>query len=348
MQATVTASDSAKMGMFGSFGIKMSERLNGIQVFSGEGWGGKYLIYALIIGVIIAVGVLIADNFYPFLPANPMGGPSAAARAGKVFWKSTEDNAENLIVPVKDSPTKRPANYSVSVQIVITDSRTPGIGRFRHVLHRGSNPCGITATTPGPSGHAGIQPSDLPDTEPTYKQNGLPALMNPGLFLDRYKNDLHVFVHTKGQEDHSEALWLESLTIEDLPLNTPLTIGVICNGKILEVYMNCRLYSTLMLKGTPYMPKNDNQWFGRYCANPMFGSVQNLTLWADSLSLNDYVQMCTNPKFDTSKAPKPCAGSGGDSCPDTSLFGSLDALVQGNASDSQKKAVVASAATALL
>jgi len=133
--------------------------------------------------------------------------------------------------------------------------------------------------------------------------------MNPGLFLDKYKNDLHVFVHTKGKENDMEVLWLESLTVEDLPLATPITLGVVCNGKTVEVYVNCRLYSTLLLKGMPYLPKADNQWFGRYCAFPMSGLVKNLTLWSGALGSSDYIQMCRGASFDKNDLPSTCSSA---------------------------------------
>jgi hypothetical protein len=242
---------------------------------------------------------------------NPISGPSAAARAGKVFWTSGND-AENLIVPASASPTVVAGTYTMSVQLMIGDSRTPGLGRFRHILHRGSNPCGLSlgdGSKAGPTGHSGIQINDLGDdakADPQYVATGLPAIMNPGLFLDKYKNDLHVFVHTKGKEDDMEVLWLESLTIEDLPLSTPITLGVICNGRTVEVYVNCRLYSTLMLRGVPYLPKADNQWFGRYCAFPMLGLVKNLELWSTALGSSDYIQMCRGAAFDKSQLPSSC------------------------------------------
>lgn len=267
--------------------------------------GLKYVIYALCLGIAIATVIMVLDNFYPFLPVNPLSGPSAAARAGITFWPTT---AENLIVPVSLSPTVTPDNYTMSVQLMIGDSRTPSLGKFRHIVHRGSNPCGVTSPTgAGASGHAGIQVSDLPaEATGTYTQSGLPSLMNPGLFLDKYKNDLHVFVHTLGREGSLNVLWLESLTVADLPLQTPITIGVACNGKTVEVYVNCRLYSTLLLKGTPYMPKADNQWFGRYCAFPMSGLVKNLTLWATPLGSSDYIQMCRGASFDKNDLPTTC------------------------------------------
>jgi hypothetical protein len=276
----------------------LTERFAGSEMESSP---VKYVIYALAIGITVGVVIMIADNFYPFLPVNPISGPSAAARAGKTFWVNA--GSENLVVPASVSPTVTPSNYSMSVQLMIGDSRPIMTNQFRHIVHRGSNPVMLTASTAGTTGHTGIKIGDLPpDVSPTYKNLGLPSIMNPGLFLDRNKNDLHVFVHTKG----ATALWLESLTIEDLPLATPLTIGVVCNGKTLEVYVNCKLYSTLLLKGTPYLPKADNQWFGRYGAFPVSGIVKDLTLWDTPLGTTDYALMCRSPSFDTANLPETC------------------------------------------
>jgi hypothetical protein len=342
----------------------MSNPISGVQQITSVGFlgqkfeymnamdmsGGKYVIYALLIGIAITVAVLIIDVFFPFLPTSPLG-PSSQARAGKTFWKSADAGAdENLIVPASASPTKAASVYSMSVQFVVGDSRAPNPGKFRHIVHRGSNPCGITAADgkPGSSGHAGIRASDLPDTDPSYKSLGLPAIMNPGLMLDQYKNDLHVFVHTKGAEEGKDVLWLESITVADLPLHTPITVGVICNGKQLEVYLNCRLYSTTLLKGTPYLPKADNQWFGRYCAYPLSGMVKNLTLWPTALNSTDFIKMCRNPTFNMADLPATCTAAG-SSCPDTSLIGSLRSAVSGQGlQKSQKETLITGAASMLL
>ena len=252
-----------------------------------------YAIWAVVIGIVIALILLTVDYFFPFLPMNPVGGPSAMARAGQTFWRSVNADTENLVVPESESPTKAPGQYSVSFQFAISDSRTPSPGKFRHIVHRGSNPVGISATTAGSTGHSNIQPEDIPTPgEPTYTALGLPQIMNPGVFLDKYKNDVHVFVHTKGKEDGMDVLFLESATVEDLPMNTPLSLGVVCNGKSLEIYVNCRLYSTTLLRGAPYLPKAENQWFGRYGAYPFTGLVKNLTLWSAPLGSSDYMQMC--------------------------------------------------------
>jgi hypothetical protein len=277
---------TAAGGLFGA----VTERLEGVATMAGP---VQYAIWAVVIGIVIALILLTVDWFFPFLPMNPISGPSAIARAGQTFWASVSADTENLVVPSNASPTKAPGQYSVSFQFAISDSRTPSPGKFRHIVHRGSNPVGLSATTPGTTGHANIQAEDLPTPgEPTYTELGLPQIMNPGVFLDKYKNDVHVFIHTKGKEEGMEVLFLESVTVEDLPMNTPTTLGIVCTGRSLEVYVNCRLYSTILLRGAPYLPAADNQWFGRYGAYAFTGVVKNLTLWSSPLGSSDYIQMC--------------------------------------------------------
>lgn len=272
-------------------------------------------LYILATGIAIATILLIADAYYPFLPINPLSGPSALARRSQTFWSGLTYDAQNLMVPSTVSPTTTAADYTVSVQLLLQDSRTPLNGRFRHILHRGVNPCNLSVTNPGPTGHNNIQPSDIPNADPAYLQTGLPTYMNPGLMLDPTTNDLHVFVHTKGQEAGGQVLWLESATVEDLPLNTPLTIGVSLTGQTLEVYVNCRLFSTTLLKGVPFIPSKDMAaWFGRACAFPFTGVVQGLTLWPAALNSGDYLKVCRSADFSkvslTPICPTASGGSG--------------------------------------
>ena len=292
--------------LFGQALTAMSERVPGSTVM--HGWSVRYLIYLIAIVVVVGVVLLIVDNFMPFLPINPIG-PSLVARSVKTFWVNAgQDNgsSENLMVSVSDSPTKSPTNYSMSIQVMVGDSRVPTPGKFRHIVHRGENPCGLTSGTAGTTGTTTVGMPHPPDPTPTTQVNslwdavGLPDIMNPGIFLDKYKNDLHVFVHTINA---SSQIQLESITIEDVPLAEPLTIGVICNGQTLEVYLNCRLYSTLLLSGRPYLPPADNQWFGRYCKYPMSGLIQNLQLWDTAIGSSDYIAMCKPAIFNKENLP---------------------------------------------
>jgi hypothetical protein len=268
---------------------------------------GVYVLYGLLLGVVVTVLLLVIDSFFPFLPINPMGGPSPAARNGKTFWTSPPPEAENLIVPSKLSPTTLPSKYSMSVQLIVGDSRAPGRGKFRHILHRGSNPCSLTNIVAGPTGQTNISMSQLPQTtETSYLSSALPAVMNPGLFLDAYKNDLHIFTHTRSADG---SLILESLTIEDLPIHTPLSVSIVNHDKVLEVYLNCKLYATKILIGTPYLPSELNQWYGRYCANPFSGLIQNLQLWGTYLSSDDILAVCKKGNFKDDTLPPSCTQS---------------------------------------
>ena len=259
-------------------------------------FGGMYIIYALVAALVIGIIIIVVDAFYPFLPRNPFGGPSATARAGKTFWKNQNGDAQNLIVKADESPTFRPDTYSMTIQMLIGDSRTPALGKYRHVLHRGSNPCGITS-----SGSTAVGGS----TDPNYTSLGLPNEMNPGLFLDNYKNDLCIFIHTASP---TGTMLRESLVVEDLPLNQTINIGLVSNSKTLEVYVNCRLYATHLYSGTPVLSVTNNQWFGRYCSFPFLGSLSNLTLWDAPITSQDMMRTCRSTKI--LNAPQPCPGGG--------------------------------------
>jgi len=263
----------------------------------------KYTIYTLLLGIIIIITLLVIDYFVPFLPGNPISGPSVLARSGRTFWRSA-GAGENLIVPQTDSPILLPASWSASFNFTINDSRqTPG--KYRHILHRGLNPLAISASIPGPSGHAGLQPSDIPSSaESTYKENGLPGLMCPGVFLDPFRNDIHIFIHT--QSTGSQTLLLESATLVDVPLNQPMSMGLICNGEVLEIYINCKLYDTLLLKGRPYVPPTAGTWFGRYGVYPIRGTVGPLTLWNAPLGSSDYIQVCQTPSTNVPEISMSC------------------------------------------
>jgi len=100
----------------------------------------RNILYLLAIAVVVITVILIVDNFVPFLPASPFSGTSSQARSVKKFWKNSSVSSENMIVPASASPTVRADVYTMSVQFAIGDSRTPSLGQFRHILHRGNNP----------------------------------------------------------------------------------------------------------------------------------------------------------------------------------------------------------------
>ena len=267
----------------------------------------SYVIYFLVVVIVVIIIITVVDVFFPFLPMNPIG-PSVIARSSTTFWTS---DGENLFIPVSKAPALPPTNYSMTIQMMIGDSRPQTTGQLRHVVHRGRNPTGPglgLGLPPTPS--IPIIPNSLPILTPVnpnipiqsgYSTTGLPDFMNPGLLLDNYTNDLHVYIHT--HNSNTNTMLLESVTIEDLPTRTPLNVGIICNGNTIEVYLNCRLYSTLLLKGTPFLTSPDNEWFGKFGTFPMIGLIKNLQLWSSAIGPTDYMSICKTPSFDNDTLP---------------------------------------------
>ena len=237
----------------------------------------QYVVYSLVIAVVIATVVIVIDTFYPFLPINPLTGPSYAARASRTFWPQPTEQ-DGLTVAAADSPTVNGSSYTMSVQLVIADSRISSPTTLQHILHRGTAAC----------------PGSTPD-----------IVMNPGVFLDAKTNDIHIFINTTGKEDGITVPYKEHVAVRDMPLGTPITLGIVNNGRTVEVYVNCRLYSTLLLKGTPVV--TDNKWWGRYCPNSFSGIVKNLQLWGTPLGSADYMQLCTVGSVNTADLPQICA-----------------------------------------
>jgi hypothetical protein len=327
-------SDGGSSGGAATFGSQLFGAVSEAIQNPSQRTGFLTAVYTLVAGLVVGLILVIIDIYYPFLPINPIAGPSAAARKGQTFWTGLVVDTQNLVVPATASPTLLADNYAVSFQLLLQDSRLlptppPGSSRpFRHILHRGRNPCGLTAKNPGPTGHSNIQLSDIQDASPIYTQTGVPDFVNPGFFLDPVNNDLHVCVHTKGPDVSGQTTtYFETTTIYDIPLNTPITIGAILNGQNLEVYTNCRLYATKLLKGAPFLsnPTSDTAWYGRACAYPILGAVQNLTLWPTAIGSSDYLQLCRGANFSNMSLSPVCSsasGAGTTSCSATNTTAS--------------------------
>ena len=76
--------------------MPITDSFYSLQGSTNSSW--VYIFYGLLLGVIITIILLVSDAFFPFLPINPMGGPSPAARGGKLFWTTLPPEAENIIV----------------------------------------------------------------------------------------------------------------------------------------------------------------------------------------------------------------------------------------------------------
>jgi len=184
----------------------------------------------------------------------------------------------NIVVPATASvPEFKSDAYSMNFDCVLYDTRATAAGPWRHILHRGS--------------------SDLTQNDP-LPSYGLARHMNPGVYLDPNTNDIIVFVDTEGGGE----FYRESLRISDVPMDVPFRLGVIVNGRVLEVYINCQLEATKVLSGTP---RNvDNSWYGLAGAAAAAAQVQNLYVWSRALSAAEIGSVCGSgfPTFAVKRA----------------------------------------------
>jgi hypothetical protein len=196
--------------------------------------------------------------------------------------------------------------YSVQFDGIVYNTRNymTTEGPYRHILHRGSKE--LLATTPNGIPLSGCAPAGVGELPPF----GLPARMNPGIFVDPNINDIIVFVDTM----NGATPYRESVRIVDVPLDTPFRLGVIINGQVLEVYLNCKLEVTKVLSGVPREIEND--WYGISGRANAQAQIQNLMVWTSALGAEDIRSICPElPKFankrplcegtDVAQAPAP-------------------------------------------
>jgi hypothetical protein len=120
-------------------------------------------------------------------------------------------------------------------------------------------------------------------------QHGLPRRLNPGIFVDPNTNDILIFVDTyKGAENYRE-----SVRIADLPLDIPFRLGIVLQGRVLEVYLNCKLEVTKVLSGTPKTV--ENTWYGISGSAAAQAQIQNLSVWKMALKADDMSVLCKSP-----------------------------------------------------
>jgi len=228
---------------------------------------------------------LFSDNTRTLAPDNQGKIPP-----NKTFWQpATLENPidpRNLRITEEDWNPKNCDGLTMGVEIVIFDSRAPSVASpYRHLLYRGSSDLtGFAQNSPGsaPIGAGGLN-------------DGLPSEMSPGVFIDRFTNDLIIFVDTDPVDavySHIKHAFRESIRINDLPLNVPFYLHLTLNGKVLEVYVNCRLAGTKLLHGRPRRVGND--WYGRTGFATAQAVVQNLTLWDGVLNTFDLMKLCSS------------------------------------------------------
>jgi hypothetical protein len=255
-----------------------------------------YVLAATI--VVIVILTLLGNNFEVSITSKD-SGINRAAPPFSVFWKpATGDNSTNptnLVVSSENFAMSRPDVYTMSAEISLFDTRVMDTkGPYRHLVHRGSDD--LNAFVPGSPGSVPKGQGGLND--------GLPTQMNPGIFVDKFTNDIVIFIDTDPVKGNTAA-YRESIRITDIPLKKPFYLHVTVHDQILEVFINCHLAATLMLKGVPRgVP---NYWYGRVGVARATAIVQNLKLWNTDLYAFEIGKTCPVLKMPSSLSPSSCS-----------------------------------------
>lgn len=252
----------------------------------GSGFSGTTLVYILLGALIIfVVGLMLLNKPVDFSWLDPRPKKMVVTSDAYLLWQLSPFFT-NLTVKDSEVPGFLPDEYSINVDAVLKESRvyTGSDGPWRQILHRGSDELAATTLAGALKASCGSKGANGP--LPAY---GLPKRMNPGVFLDPNVNDLIVFVDTELGGDQ----FRESVRIKDVPLDTPFRFGIVLKGRVLEVYLNCRLEVSKILKGKPRTVENN--WYGLSGAAAAQAQIQNLYIWKRALPADQIVTLCSAP-----------------------------------------------------
>jgi len=235
--------------------------------------------------VLFIIGMLVNSQYEVYFQKRQTVGTERAKPEATVFWrpgeKTNPEDPYNLTLTTKEFPMSSPETYSMGLEIIVGDTRSNDkFGPYRHIIHRGSGDLSkfIDTTFPGsaPKGSGGLL-------------DGLPTQMNPGVFIDQFSNDLIIFIDTDPVKLGDQS-FRESIRIPDIPLKRGFYLNLTVHDQLLEVYMNCRLVATKLLKGKPRGV--DNDWYGRVGFSRASAIIQNLSLWDINLYATEIRNMC--------------------------------------------------------
>ena len=237
------------------------------------------ILYIFVAIIFIVICVMLFNSQYDIGISKKPPGINRKLPPSGIFWKigSTKNPLDptNLIVESENFVMTAADTYTMSVEININDTRTINKnGPYRHLLHRGSDEIKTyMPISPEQSGRGDIN-------------DGLPVQMNPGIFIDKFKNDLIIFIDTDGGKES----YRESVRIQDAPLNEPFRLLITVHDSTAEIFLNCKLVANKLLKGTPRGVPNN--WFGRTGFSKSSAIVQNLILWDTDLYALEIGKLC--------------------------------------------------------
>jgi hypothetical protein len=255
----------------------------------------------IVIAVLMLSGYKFNTNIFGFLRSSKLSVDAAST----VFWKPSEQY-EALTIQSEDMPKDfLNARYTILIDMIWFDTRTTmKNGPHRHILHKGSDELKSLKAGGKMIFEDGVQTSScMSDPDPnalsTLPPNGLPRRMNPGIFADPVTNDMIIFIDT----EFDNKLLRESMRVPDIPLGTPFRLGLVVADKFMEVYINCHLETTKILRGVPM--DVDPEWYGLAGPAALPAMVQNLKLWRYPLSSYEMKTQC--PALPVFKMNKSCA-----------------------------------------
>lgn len=249
--------------------------------------------------VVFILFMLVNSQYEIYFQKKPKMGIDRPLPPSTTFWQpgttASPQDPYNLTVTSEEFIMSTPETYSLGVEIIVADTRSNDkFGPYRHIFHRGSADLKAFVDRNSP-GSAPKGRGDLLD--------GLPTQMNPGVFLDQFSNDLMIFVDTDpvglGQQS-----FRESIRIPDIPLKRGFHLHLTVHDRLLEVYINCRLAATKLLKGNPKGVLNE--WYGRVGFSRAAAMVQNLRLWDSNLYAIETRNMCPPIVVKKNIAPSSC------------------------------------------
>jgi hypothetical protein len=251
------------------------------------GWGGvqNWILYLLVAAFLTAVIVMVVQPKIDWSVFDPRPKRlQVSARAYKA-WDNlfTHTNLQYNGPAGFDS-----RSYSVQFDCVMYNTRNymTREGPYRQILHRGSKE--LATISDGSVALSGCAPAGVGELPPF----GLPSRMNPGVFVDPNLNDILIFVDTM----NGATPYRESVRIVDIPLDIPFRLGIVVNGQVLEVYLNCKLEVTKVLSGVPR--EIENVWYGISGRANAQAQIQHMMLWTFPLAAEDIRSLCTGiPKF---------------------------------------------------
>ena len=280
---------SSAFNMPGSYGF-LSNSMPAIKNVSKGDWF-LYIVLALIVFLVI---MMLSQIKIDLSWLDPRPKRKIVTDKGDLFWKPSAQFT-NLTVPV-ESYTKsfNDAEYSMLIECVLYNTRNYGKvdGPYRQLVHRGSDE--LAQATVGGLLKTGCAASNNYGKLPPF---GLPKRMNPGIFLDPNVNDILVFVDTYLDADN----YRESVRIQDIPLDKPFRLGVVLKGRVLEVYLNCRLEVTKVLTGDPKIV--EHEWYGLAGPASAQAQIQNLYIWNMGLAADEMNPLCPGPPVFTKERP---------------------------------------------